>query len=89
MLTGGMAGQAVLGLLALGAVVLLILGAARVARAVPALRVPGQAAGAVALRSTLALDRGRRLHLVEAAGREVLLLTGGATDCLLILPPPP
>lgn len=34
-------------------------------------------------RETLALDRTRRLHLVACDGRDLLLLTGGATDVVV------
>jgi len=73
-------------LLSLGMVVLLILGAARVARLLPTLR---QAAppGEIALRGTMTLDGRRRLYLIEARGQHALVLTGGTTDVVLALPP--
>jgi flagellar protein FliO/FliZ len=55
--------------------------AARLARS--SLRLKPQQQGALRLRATLALDARRRLHLVESDGGSVLILTGGATDCLL------
>ncbi len=85
-MTGGLASQGGLAVLSLGAVLLLVLGAARAARALPALRLQGAARGAVLLHGSLALDRGRRLHLVEAAGCQVLVLTGGTADAMLNLP---
>ena len=36
--------------------------------------------GPLAVRDVLALDAGRRLHLVRCEGRDFLLLTGGAQD---------
>jgi flagellar biogenesis protein FliO len=42
---------------------------------------------ALRLRASLAVDGRRRLHLIEAPGAAVLVLTGGATDVLLVLPP--
>ena len=68
----------------LAAVLALAWLAARVAR--NGLRLPPQQQGALRLRATLALDARRRLHLVESEGATVLVLTGGATDCLLASP---
>jgi hypothetical protein len=65
----------------LAAVLALAWLAARVARNSLRLKLPQQ--GALRLRATLALDARRRLHLVESEGGPVLILTGGATDCLL------
>jgi flagellar biogenesis protein FliO len=67
---------------ALGAVVLLILVVGRGARLLAAAQhADGQAP--IRLRGTLALDTRRRLHLVEAEGRQALILTGGSQDLLL------
>jgi hypothetical protein len=67
---------------ALAVVVLLVLLAGRGARMLPVVkRAEGQAA--VRLRGTLALDTRRRLHLVEADGRQALVLTGGGQDVLI------
>ena len=76
-------------LLCLGAVVLLILGSARAVRAVPALRGAQYEQGMLAVRACLALDRQRRLQLVEVPGCRLLVLTGGATDTIITLPPLP
>jgi hypothetical protein len=68
-------------------VVALVLVAGMVARR----RWPGAARppepGALRLRATLALDARRRLHLLDAPGGTVLVLTGGTNDALLALPP--
>jgi hypothetical protein len=69
----------------LGAVVLLILIVGRGARLLPALRRVDDPA-AMKLCGTLALDTRRRLHLVEANGRQALVLTGGGQDCLIAWP---
>ncbi len=66
---------------ALGAVLLLILLLGRAARLLPATGQQGQ--GLIRLHATLALDARRRLHLVEAGGRQALILTGGAQDLLI------
>lgn len=62
---------------ALAAVLGFILLAARFVR-------PGalsrQGSGPLAVRDVLALDAGRRLHLVRCEGRDFLLLTGGSQD---------
>ena len=84
-MTGGLAAQAALATACLAAVVLLILGAARAARAVPSLRRAAQMDGPVMLRGSLALDRGRRLHLVEAGGQQALVLTGASGDVMIHL----
>ena len=68
---------------ALAAVLGFILLAARFVR--PGLWArPGSLAGLgngpLAVRDVLALDAGRRLHLVRCEGRDFLLLTGGAQD---------
>ncbi len=63
---------------ALGAVLGLIVLAGRGARM---LRLARPTAGRrIVLREALALDRTRQLHLVECDGRELLLLTGSATE---------
>ena len=69
--------------LALGVVLLLILLAARGARLLPQVKAATQGNAAIRLRGTLALDPRRRLHLVEAGGRQALVLTGGGHDVLL------
>ncbi len=49
---------------------------------------PGSAEpGALRLRATLAVDARRRLHLVDTPHGAALILTGGAGDCLAVLPP--
>jgi flagellar protein FliO/FliZ len=50
------------------------------------LRLPPHQPGALRVRATLALDTRRRLHLVETEAGSVLVLTGGASDCLLPWP---
>ncbi len=67
---------------ALGAVVLLILLAGRLAPRLGMMRRPGTARR-LAARESLPLDARRRLHLVACDGREVLLLTGGSTDVVV------
>lgn len=65
---------------ALAAVLGFILVAARFART----RVlPRRAGGSLTSREVLALDSGRRLHLVRCEGRDVLLLTGGPQDVVV------
>lgn len=88
-MTGNLAEQALLAVLSLCGVLLLILGAARLAKAVPALRPQGQMPGGLVLVSTLALDRNRRLHLVGVGECRVLLLVGGGSDVLITLPAKP
>jgi len=73
-----------LALFSLAAVVALIYGVGRVARAgflnlTP--RPPG--GGRMSLVQVLALDPRRRLHLVRCDGRHVVLLTGGGQDVLV------
>jgi hypothetical protein len=73
--------------LALAAVIALILAAARflaVSGAFGGGRPAGQ--GALLLRATVALDTRRRLHLLQADGASVLVLTGGPADHLVTLP---
>lgn len=74
---------------ALATVLLLIWGLSWLARRTPALFAAQQAndAGPL-LRGTLRLDTRRCLHLVEAHGRHALILTGGVTDVIALLPPP-
>ncbi len=55
-------------------------------RAWPGARPPPEA-NALRLRATLALDARRRVHLIDAPGAAMLVLTGGATDVMLALPP--
>jgi len=79
--------QGLWSVLALGAVLLLILGLSWAARQVPAWRPRGATnASAPVLLGTLALDARRRLHLVEVQGGRALVLTGGVTDILVCLP---
>ena len=84
-----LAAQSAFAVLCLGAVVLLILGSARAVRAIPALRATQAEPGVMAVRACLALDRQRRLHLVEAPGCRLLVLTGGTADAIITLPPTP
>jgi len=65
---------------ALAAVIGLILLAARLARSGA---LPRRGGGSLASRDVLALDAGRRLHLVRCEGRDVLLLTGGPQDVVV------
>ncbi len=65
---------------ALAAVLGLILLAARFVRGRGVTRA---GSGRLEARDVLALDAGRRLHLVRCDGREVLLLTGGAQDVVV------
>jgi flagellar protein FliO/FliZ len=71
MLTAAAALAAVLGLILLAARFLRVGG------------VPRQGGGRLVAREVLPLDAGRRLHLVQCDGREVLLLTGGAQDVVV------
>ncbi len=87
MLTLLPSGQGVMAVVWLAVVVVLILAASRAARLLPILRQAAQPAGEVVLRGSLALDGRRRVHLVDVGGRQALILTGGATDVLLGLPP--
>lgn len=66
----------------LGAVLL----TARAARWLPMMRRPERLEGAIALHGVLALDARRRVHLLQAGGSQVLVLTGGVTDVLVRLP---
>ena len=88
-MTGGLAAQGLLAVSCLAAVLLLILGAARLARRLPALRLAAQPGQPILLQGSLALERGRRLHLVQAAGHQALVLTGGSADVMISLPVQP
>ena len=68
----------------LAAVVVMAMLAGRLLRG--RLSLPSQQPGALCLRTTLALDTRRRLHLVDTEAGTVLILTGGATDCVLPWP---
>jgi flagellar protein FliO/FliZ len=68
----------------LAAVVVMAVLAGRLLRG--RLSLPSSPTSALRLRATLALDTRRRLHLVETDAGPVLILTGGATDCLLPWP---
>lgn len=65
---------------ALGAVLLLVWLAARLARRTPLAATPGRR---LHISETLALDPRRRLVLAKCDGREVLLLLGGSGDLQL------
>ena len=65
---------------ALAAVIGFIVLAGRFARSRPMTQRNG---GSLTSRDVLALDAGRRLHLVRCEGRDVLLLTGGAQDLVV------
>ncbi len=52
-------------------------------------RFSGAGGARMVVAAQLALDAKRRLVLVECDGRQVLVLSGGATDILLPLPPAP
>lgn len=68
-----------LGVAALCAVLLLIWGATRLARAAGLAR-PAQGAGRLRLVQSIAIDPRRRVVLIDCDGRELLLLTGGPND---------
>ena len=71
-----------LAVLSLGAVLALIYGAGRLARA--GLLTPRLAPGGrLSLVQVLALDPRRRLNLVRCDGRHVLVLTGGTHDVVV------
>lgn len=70
----------------LGLVLLLIVAASRLMRHLPAFRQNSQGSGKLTIIGSLALDPRRRIFLVEASGREALVLTGGVTDVILSLP---
>ncbi len=86
---GGLPAQGLLAVSCLAAVLLLILGAGRLARRLPSLRLAAQPGQLILLQGSLALERGRRLHLVEAAGHQALVLTGGSADVMISLPARP
>jgi flagellar protein FliO/FliZ len=46
-------------------------------------RPPPRAARTLIVRETIALDPRRRLHLVQCADRQVILLTGGGQDLVV------
>jgi len=73
---------------ALAAVLLLIVGAARLLRPNTWPR-PAQATKLLVLRESVPLDTRRRLHLVQCGPRQVLLLTGGAQDLVVGWVEPP
>jgi|GEM_PF-6659953 hypothetical protein len=79
--------QAAFSAIALAAVILLILLAGRAGRLFPALG-PRPGAGALKLLGSLPLDGRRRLHLIEAAGHQALVLTGGGSDVVALITPP-
>jgi hypothetical protein len=68
----------------LAAVVAMVVLAGRLLRG--RISLPSSPTSALRLRANLALDTRRRLHLVETDAGTVLVLTGGATDCLLPWP---
>lgn len=69
---------------ALAVVLGLILAAARLFRGSGlSPRGPSTRGRRMQVQETLALDRARRLHLIRCDGRDLLLLTGGTTDCLV------
>ncbi len=70
---------------ALAAVLLLAWLAARVLRATP---LAARAGRRLAVQEVLALDQRRRLILLRCDGREMLLLTGGTEDRVLLRLPP-
>ena len=74
---------------ALAAVLLLILGAARLARFTRWANPPGRGAGRMRVQEVLALDARRRLLLVECEGRQLLLLTGAQDQVVGWLPGAP
>ncbi len=63
---------------ALGAVLLLAWGAARLLRATPLAGAAQRPGRRLRIEETIALDPRRRLMLLSCDGREMLLLTGGA-----------
>jgi flagellar protein FliO/FliZ len=52
-------------------------------------RPPSRTGRTLALRETIALDPRRRLHLVQCADRQVILLTGGGQDLVVGWVPEP
>jgi flagellar biogenesis protein FliO len=83
----GLAAQTAMAGLYLGAVLLLILGAARLARRLPALRAAGPGPQPITLIGSLALDRTHRLHLVQVGDHRTLVLTGGQGALTALAPP--
>ena len=81
----GVAGQAGMAAFWLGVVLLLIAGAARGAKLLPSMRALAPA-GELVLRGQLVLDGRRRLQLVQAGGHQVLVLSGGTGERILLLP---
>lgn len=76
----------------LGVAIALVLLVGWLARAVGLARpVTGVLQGTrhITLIDTIALDTRRRLSLVACSGREVLVLSGGATDVVVVLHPGP
>ena len=67
---------------ALGAVLLLSAGGARLRRAQGWTR-HARPGATLALRESVVLDTKRRLHVVQCGGRQVVLLTGGAQDVVV------
>ncbi len=79
-------GEAGTATLALAAVLLLVLGAGRIARrATPGFVV--QDASVLRVRGAVSLGPRRRIYLVEAEGARALIVTGGGADLALLLPP--
>ncbi len=75
---------------ALAAVIVMILLARFGTRLIGFMPRRGMSQNALSLLATLPLDQRRRLTLVGCQGRQVLLLTGGASDVVLgWLPPHP
>jgi flagellar protein FliO/FliZ len=70
---------------ALGAALLLAWLGARALRASPLAARPGRR---LQLQETLALDSRRRLLLLRRDGREMLLMTGGTEDRVILRLPP-
>ncbi len=81
--------QLLVAALSLAAVLLLIAAIAWLLRRAPGL-LPAAApqCAVLHLRATLRLDPRRRLYLVEAEGHQALVLTGGASETIVPLPPP-
>jgi flagellar protein FliO/FliZ len=52
-------------------------------------RLPSRTGRTLILRETIALDPRRRLHLVQCADRQVILLTGGGQDLVVGWVPDP
>lgn len=69
---------------ALGAVLLLIWGAARMLRASPLGASAARAGRRLRVEETLAIDPRRRVHVLRCGGRGLLLLTGAAGETRLL-----